>query len=126
MTGSERQQAFIAKWDERLTAAASQDWQKRAQEAERKGNWWRNPRRNRLQSDHKYPASKIKKDANFQEVEKKDVDAARSVMTAPFNMTGRCARCNPAKSDTVDPDDPAIKAAEEELQALIRSGGYFH
>lgn len=50
-------------------------------------------------ADHKYPATKIKKLPGFATLEKrKNLKAARAVMTAQFNMQKLCAKCNREKS----------------------------
>ena len=56
-------------------------------------------KRNRLEADHKYPSSKIKKLSKFKKLESDDLDAARKVMHDQTNMRGLCKSCNGSLQD---------------------------
>ncbi len=60
--------------------------------------YWRT-KGSKIVADHKYPATKIKKLPGFATLEKRtNLEAARKVMTAHFNMQKLCANCNRKKS----------------------------
>ncbi len=54
----------------------------------------------RFDAEHIYPASAIKADKRFQEMEKKCPDQAREVMTDQNNMMALCPSCNRSKRAT--------------------------
>ncbi len=67
------------------------------QEALKMKAYWSKPKMGRLQADHIYPAKAIKKDKNFQKLERTNLQKAREVITAQTNMRGLCPSCNAAK-----------------------------
>lgn len=126
-TGGQVQQEYMAKWQAQLTGAAAQDLQGPAQIAAKKLDWWSDPRRSRLQSDHVYPASVIKKRKDFQALERTNLEGARKVMTAQSNMRGLCMICNGKKGAKVKRylgiEDQTFWDKASKIGQLIKSGG---
>ena len=66
-------------------------------EAQKLKKYWSSPKMGKLQADHVYPATEIKKDKNFQKLERQNLAKAREVMTAQTNMRGLLRELQPRK-----------------------------
>ena len=77
-------------------------------------------RKRRLESDHKYPSSKIKKDPGFKKLETKDLDVARKMMHLQSNMRPLCKPCNGSLQDKSGFQGTKIKERiKRELEKII-------
>jgi hypothetical protein len=63
----------------------------------------------RLEADHKYPSSKIKKAPGFAQLESKNLDAAKRVMHLQSNIRGLCKPCNASLQDKSGFQGTAVK-----------------
>lgn len=118
-TGEERRLLHVAKWEGEFYKAYAKGDQKGMDEFDRKAKIHQNPANNKLTADHIYPASAIKADPKFKQLEAVDPKAAKQVMTAQGNMEAVCSSCNPSKGAKVDPNNPKQMAAKKLVDDMI-------